>query len=92
MSVTVRVPAPLRRLTRNQARVEAEGSNIAELMDRLDESFPGLKERLVDEEGQIRPYVNFYVNEEDIRFLDGTETELGDGDVLSIVPAIAGGS
>ena len=91
MSITVRIPAPLRRLTRNQARVEAEGSTIAELMDRLDEKYPGLKDRLVDEGGRVRLYVNFYVNEEDIRFLDGTATELGDGDVLSIVPAIAGG-
>jgi len=91
MSIIVRIPAPLRRLTRNQAKVEAEGTTIAELMDRLDENYPGLRDRLVDEGGRIRPYVNFYVNEEDIRFLDGTKTELRDGDVLSIVPAIAGG-
>lgn len=91
MSITVRVPAPLRRLTRGQAKVEAEGATIAELMDRLDEEYPGLRDRLVDEGGRVRLYVNFYVNEEDIRFLDGTATKLKDGDVLSIVPAIAGG-
>ena len=91
MSVTVHVPTPLRKLTRNQAEVLVEAGSVAELVDSLESAHAGIKERLVDEQGEIRRYVNIYVNEEDIRFLDGRETILKDGDSVSIVPAIAGG-
>ena len=91
MPVTVHVPTPLRKLTGNQAEVQTQAGSVAELVDSLEGSHAGIKERLVDEEGEIRRYVNIYVNEEDIRFLDGKETVLKDGDSVSIVPAIAGG-
>ena len=91
MPVTVHVPTPLRKLTGNQAEVEVEAGSVAELVDSLESAHVGIKERLLDEEGEIRRYVNIYVNEEDIRFLDGRETALQDGDSVSIVPAIAGG-
>ena len=91
MPVTVHVPTPLRKLTGNQAEVQIQAGSVAELVDSLEGSHAGIKERLVDEEGEIRRYVNIYVNEEDVRFLDGKETVLKDGDSVSIVPAIAGG-
>ena len=91
MPVTVHVPTPLRKLTANQAEVQVEAGSVSELVDTLDKSHAGIKEKLVDEDGEIRRYVNIYVNEEDIRFLDGGETGLEDGDSVSIVPAIAGG-
>ena len=91
MPVIVHVPTPLRKLTGNQAEVQVEAGSVAELVDSLEGAHAGFKERLVDEEGEIRRYVNIYVNEEDIRFLDGRETILKDGDSVSIVPAIAGG-
>ena len=91
MPVTVHVPTPLRKLTENQAEVQVEAGSVSELVDNLEKFHSGIKERLVDEEGEIRRYVNIYVNEEDIRFLDGRETVLEDGDSVSIVPAIAGG-
>ena len=91
MSITVHVPTPLRNLTNNQAEVEVEAESVCELMENLDAAFSGIKDKLVDEAGEIRRYVNIYVNDEDIRFLDGAGTELQDGDSLTIVPAIAGG-
>jgi len=91
MAVKVRIPTPLQRLTANQAEVEVEGKNIREILDALEEKFPGIKERICDENGKVRKFVNLFVNDEDARFLQGEETELKDGDSLSIVPAIAGG-
>ncbi len=91
MAVTVRIPTALRRVTQGQGEVQVEASTIAELIDKLEEEFPGIKERLVDESGEIRKFVNFFVNDEDIRFLKGKDTELKEGDVVSIIPAIAGG-
>ncbi len=91
MAITVHVPTPLRKLTGNQAEVEIDAATVAELVENLETSFAGIKEKLVDENGEIRRYVNIYVNDEDIRFLDGSETPLNNGDNLSIVPAIAGG-
>jgi len=91
MAVQVRIPTPLRKLTQNKEEVEGDGGNIAALIENLEGSYEGLKERLCDEEGAVRRFVNIYVNDEDIRFMDNLETALKDGDVVSIVPAIAGG-
>ena len=91
MAVTVHVPTPLRKLTGNQSEVQAEAATVAELVDNLESAHVGIKEKLLDESGDIRRYVNIYVNDEDIRFLDGKDTSLRDGDSVSIVPAIAGG-
>lgn len=91
MTVTVLVPTPLQKFTNNQAIIESTGANLAELIDTLESSFPGIKERLCDEGGQPRRFLNFYVNADDIRFLQGAETALKDGDEVSIVPAVAGG-
>ena len=92
MAITVHVPPPLRKLTGNQSEVEIDAATVAELVENLETSFAGIKEKLVDEKGEIRRYVNIYVNDEDIRFLAGAETPLNSGDNLSIVPAIAGGN
>ncbi len=95
MAVVVRVPTPLRRLTNGQGEISVDiqgGINVLELIEKLDSMYPGIKERIVDEKGEIRRFVNLYVNDEDIRFLNGPNTQLKDGDTLSIVPAIAGGS
>jgi len=91
MSIRVRIPTPLRRLTQNQSDVEARGSTIQDLIDDLDSQYSGMKERLLDESGEVRRFVNIYVNEEDIRFLEGKQTPLKEGDSISIIPAIAGG-
>lgn len=91
MSVKVLIPTPLQKLTNNQATVECQGGTISELLDSLESSCPGIKARLCDDKGELRRFVNFYVNSEDIRFLDGTNTSLNDGDEVSIIPAIAGG-
>lgn len=89
--IKVRIPTPLRPLTRGQGEVEAKGANVAEVIAHLDSMHPGLKQRLYDEHGELRRFVNIYVNEQDIRFLKGKETALKEGDEMSIVPAIAGG-
>ncbi len=91
MAITVRVPTPLRRLTNGQGEVEVEAKTVREAIEKLEEQYPGFKERLLDEKGELRRFVNLYLNDEDIRFLKGADTELKDGDILSIVPAIAGG-
>lgn len=90
MSITVRIPTPLRTLTGGEEAVAVSGANVAQLIDALEAKCPGIKERLVDEKG-VRRFVNLYLGDEDIRFLDGLETALKDGDEISIVPAIAGG-
>ncbi len=89
--IKVRIPTPLRAMTKNQGEVEVTGANIAEMIENLNLSYSGLKDRLCDEKGELRRFVNIYVNEEDIRFLKGRDTVLKDGDEVSIVPAIAGG-
>ncbi len=89
--IKVRIPTPLRPLTRGQGEIEAKASSVAEMIDNLNATHPGLKDRLCDEKGELRRFVNIYVNEEDIRFLKGKDTSLKDGDEVSIVPAIAGG-
>jgi sulfur-carrier protein len=91
MAVKVLIPTPLQKLTNNQATLECDGSNISELLETLEQNCPGIKARLCDEQGELRRFVNFYVNSEDIRFLDGAKTSLKDGDEVSIIPAIAGG-
>ncbi len=89
--ITIRVPTPLRRITNGQGEVQVEANNIREAIEKLEELYPGFKERLLDEQGEVRKFVNLYLNDEDIRFLQGLDTQLKEGDVLSIVPAIAGG-
>ena len=91
MASTIRIPTPLRKLTNDQETLEVESNTIGGAIDEIEGKFPGIKERLVDEEGEIRRFVNVYVNEEDIRFLENQDTPLKDGDDVSIIPAIAGG-
>lgn len=91
MSIKVLIPTPLQKFTNNEATVNIEGGNIVELMNSLEGKFPGIKKRLCDDSGELRRFINFYVNSEDIRFLDGKETALKEGDEVSIVPAVAGG-
>jgi MoaD family protein len=91
MAVKVLIPTPLQKFTDNQAKIECGGGNISELIDALESNFPGIKKSLCDDQGEPRRFLNFYVNSEDIRFLEGTKTSLKDGDEVSIVPAVAGG-
>jgi len=91
MSIPVRIPTPLRKLTNDQEVVEAEGATVGALLDQLEGQYPGLKERLCDESGAVRRFVNIFANDEDIRFLQDLETPVKEGDEISIVPAIAGG-
>jgi len=91
MSKTVRIPTPLRKLTNNEELIEVNGATIGEIITELQNRYPGFQERLLDESGQIRRFVNIYVNEEDVRFLDNQDTVLKEGDEVSIIPAIAGG-
>jgi sulfur-carrier protein len=91
MPVNVLIPTPLRKLTNDQETVTAAAGTLATLISDLDGQFPGLGGRLTDDAGNLRKFVNVYVNEEDVRFLNGKETEVKDGDTVSIVPAIAGG-
>ncbi len=90
--VKVRIPTPLRPLTGGKNEVEATASDIQSMIESLNGQFPGLKDRVCDDKGEIRRFVNIYLNEEDIRFLQGKDTPLKDGDEISIVPAIAGGA
>lgn len=91
MSVTVRIPGPLRKITNGADKVQIEGGNLSALIGALEEEYPGMKERLLDENGDLRYFVNLYLNNEDIRFLQGLETSVSEGDEVSIVPAVAGG-
>ncbi|PSO49438.1 MAG: molybdopterin synthase sulfur carrier subunit [Cyanobacteria bacterium SW_9_44_58] len=91
MSVKVLVPTVLQKYTDNQSVLECDGNNVQELVAALEENYPGFKGRLRDEEGKLRRFLNFYVNSEDIRFLENEQTSLQDGDEVSIVPAVAGG-
>ena len=88
---TIRIPTPLRRLTSNQAKVTVGGSTIVELVAALDKAHPGLKDRLVDETGEIKRFINIFVNGEEIRTLQGNATPVKDSDEVSIIPAMAGG-
>lgn len=92
MSVSVRIPSPLRRITGGKSTVEVNATNLSECLNDLEKQFPGIKERLFDDKGQIQHFVNIYINGEDVRFLQDLATPLKSGDEVSIVPAIAGGS
>lgn len=91
MSIKVRIPQPLQKLTGGKEEVEVSASSVKDIIDGLEQSFPGMKERLLDEKGKMRRFINLYVNEEDVRFLQGDATPLKEGDEVSIIPAIAGG-
>ena len=91
MAVTVLIPTPLQKFTNDEPKVECDGATIDELIASLETKFPGIKARICDESGKLRRFVNFYANNEDIRFLEGQATALKDGDEVSIIPAIAGG-
>ena len=91
MPIQVRIPTPLRKLTHDEEVVETSAETIGDAITDLESRYPGLQERLLDDGGQVRRFVNVYVNEEDIRFLQEKETPLKDGDEVSIIPAIAGG-
>jgi molybdopterin synthase sulfur carrier subunit len=91
MPVPVRIPTPLRKLTQDREIVEVEGATIRDVINSLEQNYPGLKERICDEKNNIRRFVNVFVNDEDIRFLQDAETAVKPGDEVSIVPAIAGG-
>lgn len=91
MSVTVRIPTPLRKITGEKDVVSAGGDDLAALIADLESNYPGMKDRLVDEGGEIRRFVNVFINGEDVRFLDGLGTAINTGDEISIVPAVAGG-
>lgn len=90
MAISVRVPTQLRTLTQSLEEVSASGSTVGEVLGALGEKYPGFRERLLDDKG-IRRFINVYLGDEDVRFLDGLDTPLKDGDSLTIVPAIAGG-
>ena len=91
MPVKVRIPTPLRKLTNNEEVVEVSAGNVGAAIGELQSRYPGIQERLLDDSGAVRRFVNVYVNEEDIRFLQHQQTPLKDGDEMSIIPAIAGG-
>lgn len=91
MKIRVRIPTHLRRLTGGLSEVEADGPKVGDLIDHLGSDYPGIKELLVDQAGEIHRFVNLYVNDEDVRYLEGKQTVLEDGDRVSIVPAVAGG-
>ena len=91
MPVNVRIPTPLRKLTKDKDTVQTTGATIQEIIDSLEQQYPGLKERLCDERGELRRFVNVYLNDEDIRFAQGKSTPVKDGDEISVIPAIAGG-
>lgn len=90
MSVKINIPTPMRQHTENQAVVEASGTSIKDLLDNLGKKYPGIVSRIF-ENGQVRRFVNIYLNDEDIRYLDSLQTAVKDGDEVSIIPAVAGG-
>ncbi len=91
MSVMVRIPGPLRKITNGADKVEMEGESLSALIGALEAEYPGMKERLLDDNGELRYFVNLYLNNEDVRFLEGLNTVINSGDEVSIVPAVAGG-
>src|SRR5439155_26186063 len=92
MPAKVRIPAPLRKLTKEQPVVDIQGKTVEEILANLEKNYPGMKERICDENGQIRRFINVFVNGEDIRFKEGAKTSVAEGAEISIIPAIAGGT
>lgn len=92
MSIVVRIPTPLRKLTGGQDEVKVSGETVGEVLQNLEKEFPGFRERLFDEQGSLRRFINIYLNDQDIRFLSLLETKLEEGNVISVIPAIAGGA
>jgi sulfur-carrier protein len=92
MPVTVKVPTPLRKFTAGSESVQGVGETVGALVEQLENKYPGIRDRICDEQGRVRRFVNLYVNGDDIRFLQQLDTRLKDGDEISIVPAIAGGA
>ncbi len=88
---TVRIPTPLRKLSADRDELDISAANVSEMIEKLEQECPGIKDRICDENGEVRRFINLYVNNEDIRFLDGKDTKLEDNDSVSIIPAIAGG-
>lgn len=91
MSVSIRIPTTLRTLTGGSSEVQVEGANVGEVLDALESAHPGFKERLLDEQGGLRRFVNVFVADDDVRYLDGLGTPVPDGETVSIIPAVAGG-
>ena len=91
MSVKVRIPTILRTYTKGESEVAVDGGTLAEVVDALDSSYPGIKARVLDESGELRRFVNVYVDNDDVRFADGLKTAVADGAQVSIIPAVAGG-
>ena len=91
MTATVKIPTPLRKLTNNETSVDVVGKTIEQIVESLDSTYPGMRERLIDDNGDLRHFVNIYLNGEDIRYIDGLKSTVSDNDELSIVPAVAGG-
>jgi molybdopterin synthase sulfur carrier subunit len=91
MALKVRIPTPLRKITNGKDEVTAEGKTVKEVIEDLEKNYPGLRERICEEDGSLRRFVNVYLNDEDIRFKDNVQTEVKDTDEISIIPAIAGG-
>jgi sulfur-carrier protein len=91
VSVSVRVPTILRTYTKGESEVSVEGSTLTEVLDSLDASYPGIKARVLDESGELRRFVNVYVDNDDVRFAEGLQTAVADGGQISIIPAVAGG-
>ena len=92
MAILVRIPTPLQKFTKNQSEVEVDGATVSDVLLQLDAQFPGVRERLCDDQGAVRKFINLYLNDEDIRFMEGEQTGVKDGDELAIIPAIAGGA
>ena len=91
MAISVKIPTPLRKLTEGNSTVSVSGSNITNIISDLENKYPGIKDRICEENGEIRPFVNIFVNGEDIRYLEGLNSKLSEDDEVSIVPAVAGG-
>jgi molybdopterin synthase sulfur carrier subunit len=91
MSTRVRIPTILRTYTKGESEVDAEGETLSDVLESLDGSFPGIKGRIVDDQGQLRRFVNVYIGNDDVRFLDGLSTATPDGTQISVIPAVAGG-
>ncbi|OGH59264.1 MAG: hypothetical protein A3G34_02995 [Candidatus Lindowbacteria bacterium RIFCSPLOWO2_12_FULL_62_27] len=92
MSITIRIPTPLRKLTGDAEEVRIDAVTLRDMITTLERQYPGIKDRLCDESGEVRRFINVFVNDEDVRFMEGQATQLKDGDVVSIVPAVAGGA